>query len=120
SEALRRADAMTERWLSRALETDTYSPSAIDSAPPTSAATPATRIAVREVVAAATPTTTAATDTMPSLAPSTPARSQFRRAASPSVGGVAARSTGCTGCVVVVMEKGNHHSWIISRKVRFT
>ena len=66
--------------MSRWEETDTYSPRAIDTAPATSAATPATSTAVRSGVAAATPTTRPAVEMIPSLAPSTPARSQFRRA----------------------------------------
>src|SRR5206468_1577586 len=72
------------RWLSRWLLTDTYSPSAIDTAPPIKAASPAIRMGPLLAVAPATPTTIAATETMPSFAPSTPARSQFaRRVAAP-------------------------------------
>ena len=41
----------------------------------------ATRIGAGEFVTPATPTTVAATETIPSLAPSTPARSQLRRPA---------------------------------------
>src|SRR5215213_10340013 len=52
-------------------------------APPTRPATEAARIGASCGVAAATPTAIAATDTMPSLAPSTPARSQFSRFANP-------------------------------------
>ena len=59
--------------------TETYSPAAMLIAPAKSPATPATRIAVRSVVAPATPTTRPAVDTMPSLAPRTAARSQFSR-----------------------------------------
>ena len=55
--------------LSRWLETDTYSPSAIETAPATSPASPAVKIGPRAAVAPATPTTIPATDTMPSLAP---------------------------------------------------
>ena len=48
----RSAACSVSRWV----ETETYSPPAIDSAPATSSATPATRIAVRSAVAPATPT----------------------------------------------------------------
>ena len=41
----------------------------------------------RELVAPETPTTMPATDTIPSLAPSTPARNQFSRPAIPAVCG---------------------------------
>ena len=57
------------------LDTDTYSPRAMDRAPPMTAAEPAMRIGQESPVAPATPTTVAATDTMPSFAPRTPARS---------------------------------------------
>jgi hypothetical protein len=57
--------------------TDTYSPSAIDTAPATSPAVPAVNTGARSTVAAATPTTMPAVETIPSLAPRTPARSQF-------------------------------------------
>ena len=57
--------------------TETYSPNAIDTAPATSPAIPAVNIGPRSTVAAATPTTMPAVDTIPSLAPNTPARSQF-------------------------------------------
>ena len=69
--------------LSRWLDTETYSPSAIEMAPPTRAARPAMSTGPVSLVAPATPTTTAAVETMPSLAPRTPARSQFRRCESP-------------------------------------
>src|SRR5690606_29998684 len=59
--------------------TDTYSPAAIDMAPATVPAMPAERIAPGVPPPAATPTTRPATDTMPSLAPSTAARSQPAR-----------------------------------------
>ena len=58
--------------------TDTYSPAAIDIAPATSPATPATRTSPARP-AAATPTIRLAVETMPSLAPSTAARSQPMR-----------------------------------------
>jgi hypothetical protein len=70
--------------LSRWLLTDTYSPSAIDTAPATRPASPAVKIGPRWLVAPATPRTMPATDTIPSLAPSTPARSQFSRPARPA------------------------------------
>jgi len=59
--------------------TDTYSPAAIDSAPATSPATPAVMIAAPGAPDAATPSTRLEVDRMPSLAPSTPARSQLDR-----------------------------------------
>src|SRR3954447_18236591 len=59
--------------------TETYSPAAIESAPATSPAIPAVRIAAPEAPEAATPSTRLAVETMPSLAPSTAARSQFDR-----------------------------------------
>ena len=55
--------------------TETYSPAAIEAAPATSPAVPAVRIAARVESAEATPTMIAAVETMPSLAPSTAARS---------------------------------------------
>lgn len=55
--------------------TDTYSPAAIDMAPATSPATPATTTLPREDSAAATPTNRLAMETIPSLAPMTAARS---------------------------------------------
>jgi hypothetical protein len=54
-------------------ETDMYSPQAIDSAPPTSPATPARVIACRLSVPPPTPSIKLATLTSPSLAPRTPA-----------------------------------------------
>ena len=60
--------------LSRWLETETNSPRAIETAPPTRAASPAVKIGPRSWVAPATPTTMPATETMPSLAPNTAAQ----------------------------------------------
>src|SRR3954468_17132198 len=59
--------------------TETYSPAAIDSAPATKPATPASTTSCCEAAADATPTSRLAVDTMPSLAPSTAARSQPMR-----------------------------------------
>ena len=70
---------MSARSASRCELTDTYSPAAIDSAPATSPAIPAVTIAVLDAPDAATPSTRLAVDTMPSLAPSTAARSQLER-----------------------------------------
>src|SRR5690606_256815 len=64
------------RSVSRCELTDTYSPAAIDMAPATRPAMPASRICWRSACAAATPSTSDAVDTIPSLAPSTAARSQ--------------------------------------------
>src|SRR4051812_21577967 len=64
---------------SRCELTDTYSPAAIDSAPATRPAIPAVTIAAAEAPEAATPSTRLAVDTIPSLAPSTAARSQLER-----------------------------------------
>jgi hypothetical protein len=66
--------------LSRWLDTEMYSPNAIDTAPATKPASPAVKIGPRCAVAPATPSTMPATETMPSLAPSTAARNQFNRA----------------------------------------
>ena len=60
--------------------TDTYSPAAIDIAPATSPETPAIRMFACDPAAAATPTIRLAVERMPSLAPSTAARSQPMRA----------------------------------------
>src|ERR1700754_736916 len=65
------------RSVSRWVLTDTYSPNAIDTAPAANPAIPAVRIGPRATVAAATPTTMPAVETIPSLAPKTPARSQL-------------------------------------------
>ena len=59
--------------------TEMNSPTAIDIAPPTSPATPAVTIAVRELPAAATPTSRLAVDTIPSFAPRTAARNHPMR-----------------------------------------
>ena len=64
---------------SRCELTETYSPAAIDIAPATSPAIPAVTIAEPDAPDAATPSTRLAVDRMPSLAPSTAARSQFDR-----------------------------------------
>ena len=59
--------------------TDTNSPAAIDIAPAASPAMPASRIVGRSPVAVAIPTISELTETIPSLAPITAARSQFER-----------------------------------------
>jgi hypothetical protein len=59
--------------------TETYSPAAMDMAPAARPATPAVSIAPRPAPAAATPIRRLAVETMPSLAPSTAARSQPER-----------------------------------------
>lgn len=64
-------------------------PSAIDTAPATNPAIPAVRIGPGSGVTAATPTTKPAVQTMPSLAPSIPARSQFSRCPKPPACGSA-------------------------------
>ena len=63
--------------MSRCVLTDTYSPTAIDSAPAASPAMPAVSTGPRSAVAAATPITMPAVETIPSLAPKTAARSQL-------------------------------------------
>lgn len=68
---------------SRWVDTDTYSPAAIDMDPASSPARPAVRRVDRAPVAPATPTTRPAVETTPSLAPSTAARSQLSRVPSP-------------------------------------
>ena len=65
------------RSVSRWVLTDTYSPTAIDSAPAASPAMPAVSTGPRSAVAAATPITMPAVETIPSLAPKTAARSQL-------------------------------------------
>ena len=59
--------------------TETYSPAAIDIAPATNPATPATKMSWLVARAAATPKMRLAVDTMPSFAPMTAARSQPMR-----------------------------------------
>jgi hypothetical protein len=66
--------------VSRWVLTETYSPTAIDMAPALRPANPAVSRAPCPAPAAATPMTKPLVDTMPSLAPSTPARSQLSRA----------------------------------------
>src|SRR6478609_3474363 len=80
----RRSRASAARSVSRWVDTETYSPDAIDIAPATSPTNPDTTIEPRLSVAPATPNTIAAVETMPSLAPSTPARSQFSRLPRPA------------------------------------
>ena len=72
---------MSLRSVSRCDDTDTYSPRAIETAPATRPAMPAVSSAARVLLAAATPTSNAAVEMMPSLAPSTIARSQPTRCA---------------------------------------
>ena len=63
---------------SRCEETETYSPSAMDTAPPMTAARPDIAMVCGLLVAPATPTRTAAVETMPSFAPRTAARRRLR------------------------------------------
>src|ERR1700730_15922858 len=67
---------MSASSASRCELTDTYSPAAIEPAPATSPARPATSTALRPAFDAATPIMMLATETMPSSAPRTAARSQ--------------------------------------------
>src|SRR4249919_797846 len=74
-----RSRARSARSVSDCELTDTYSPAAIDMAPATSPATPAISTAFCVAAAAATPTIKLAVETIPSLAPSTAARSHPMR-----------------------------------------
>ena len=83
-EEINASGCVASSWRSRARSacsvsacelTETYSPAAIDSAPAKRPATPAISTSWRAAFAAATPTTRLAVETMPSLAPSTAARS---------------------------------------------
>ena len=65
---------------------------------------PAVAIAAREPAAPATPTTIPATETMPSFAPSTAARSQFSRPLSPAVWGSPAGNTVASALVMASIE----------------
>src|SRR6478735_8191808 len=68
---------------SRCVLTETYSPEPMLIAPAARPATPAITIADRSLVAPTAPMTMPAVETMPSLAPSTAARSQLSRLLSP-------------------------------------
>jgi hypothetical protein len=72
--------AISARSVSDWLETETYSPAAIDSAPADSPAIPASSTPWRSAPDAAIPASSDATETIPSFAPSTAARSQPTRA----------------------------------------
>ena len=74
-----RSSASSASSLSACECTDTYSPAAIDIAPATRPAMPATKVLLCVPCAAATPRTRLAVDRMPSFAPSTEARSQAMR-----------------------------------------
>ena len=74
-----RSRSMSARSVSAWELTETYSPAAIDMAPATKPATPATKTSWLVACAAATPTTRLAVDTMPSFAPSTAARNHPMR-----------------------------------------
>ena len=71
-----RSLSISARSESRCELTDTYSPAAIDKAPATRPARPATRIVLRVAADAATPIIRLAVDRIPSSAPSTAARNQ--------------------------------------------
>ena len=72
-----RSCSICERANSRALVTDSHSPSAIEIAPATSPAKPVSRMVCAASPAPATPITRHRFDTSPSLAPSTAARSSL-------------------------------------------
>jgi hypothetical protein len=72
----RRSRSTSARSVSACELTETYSPAAIDIAPATRPATPATRTFAWVARAEATPTNRLAVDTVPSFAPNTAARSQ--------------------------------------------
>src|SRR4051794_41870828 len=80
-------------------------------APADRAATPASTMAPLSLVALAKPTTTPAVDTMPSLAPRTPARSQLRRlavldACGSARAGVGAGGGGAAGARAAALKRG--------------
>jgi hypothetical protein len=93
--------------VSRWVLTETYSPKAIDTAPAATPAIPAVNIGPRPTVAAATPTTMPAIDTIPSLAPNTPARSQFNfDATEPTCGSAAWDGDDTHATLAVKTERG--------------
>src|ERR1700676_2582828 len=71
-----RSSSSSARSVSACEWTDTYSPAAIDIAPATNPATPATNTLLRVPCAVATPRTRLAVERMPSFAPNTAARIQ--------------------------------------------
>ena len=75
----RRSSPRSARSVSRCKLTEPDSPAAIDIAPATSSAAAALRIVLREAPDAITPIIRLATETMPSSAPSTAARSHPAR-----------------------------------------
>src|SRR4051812_23809495 len=84
---------------------------------------PAVAIGARSTVAPATPTTRPAVDTMPSLAPSTPARSQFSRwDRSPPCGSGWGRTSPEVSEVLTAsdMPPSSHEDWNGSRKLRLS